>query len=29
MNVEETKPCAVCSENAYKVHPYQNKQGMQ
>ena len=27
--VEETKPGAVCSEIAYKVHQYQIKQGMQ
>jgi Xaa-Pro aminopeptidase len=27
--VEETKPGAVCSEIAYKVHEYQVKQGMQ
>ena len=29
MIVEETKPGAVCSEIAYKVHAYQIKQGMQ
>ncbi|MBC7894079.1 MAG: aminopeptidase P family protein [Cytophagaceae bacterium] len=29
MIVEETKPGAVCSEIAYKVHEYQVKQGMQ